>query len=96
MVVLSRFTYNKQTQGYGKITDKVVVGDYLIPSTLRGGSSMSVRYKLNSFINHMGSTPMSGHYQTYVRHPSEDNRWMVFDDHYVTELACKNTEGLFG
>jgi len=73
-----------------------VVSDYLLPSHLKVGSSSSVKYKLNSFINHMGSTPLSGHYQAYVRHPSEHGRWLVFDDHYVMEMDCKSTEGLFG
>mgnify|MGYP000868671102 FL=1 len=95
MVVLSRFTYNKQTQNYGKITDKVVADDYLLPSNLRNGSNRSVKYKLNSFVNHMGSTPLSGHYQAYVRHPHEQGRWLVYDDHYVMEMECKSTKELF-
>lgn len=94
MVVLSRFTYDKQKQNYGKITDRVVAGDYLLLSNLHV-TTRNVKYKLNSFINHMGSTPLSGHYQSYVRHPTEDDRWLVFDDHYVMEMQCKSTDELF-
>jgi hypothetical protein len=94
VVVLSRFTYDKAKQNYGKITDKVVAGDYIFLSDIKSISSKN-KYKLNSFINHMGSTPLSGHYQTYVRHPTEDSRWIVFDDAYVTETECKSTESLF-
>lgn len=71
IISLSRFTYNKQSQSYGKITDRVSASDYFFPSNILGPEAKSSKYKLNGFINHMGSTPMSGHYQAYIRHPTE-------------------------
>lgn len=68
IVALSRFTYDKERQNYRKLTDKVQIGDYLLLDNVQT-KARNVKYKLNSFINHMGSTLESGHYQAYVRHP---------------------------
>jgi ubiquitin C-terminal hydrolase len=93
IVALSRFTYSKEKQKYRKIIDKVEIGDYLILDNV-STKNRNVKYKLNSFINHMGSSLESGHYQAYVRHPKEE-RWLNFDDAYVTEQDCQKSETLF-
>lgn len=37
----------------------------------------------------MGHNAESGHYQAYVRHPTEA-QWLNFDDSYVTSNVCEN------
>ena len=53
-------------------------------------------YKLVSFLNHMGNTSNSGHYQAYVSYMSnQQQNWINFDDDYVTQITVKNTLELF-
>ncbi|GMT28614.1 hypothetical protein PFISCL1PPCAC_19911, partial [Pristionchus fissidentatus] len=48
-----------------------------VPKETRDGDG---RYKLVSFISHMGSSPHSGH---YVCHAIRDERWILFNDEKV-------------
>jgi len=40
------------------------------------------RYTLFAFITHMGTTPLSGHYVSHIKH---DDKWVIFNDSKVCE-----------
>ena len=43
----------------------------------------------------MGNQAESGHYQVYVRHPVEEQFWVVFDDdNSVMQVNCENAKTL--
>lgn len=46
-----------------------------------------VNYSLYGFFAHIGATVREGHYVSYIRSPSDANRWYRISDEDVTELA---------
>lgn len=84
VVVLSRFSYDAENNQKRKVCDRVRMDNYLIFGHLTSKQHQD-NYKLVAFINHMGKNAESGHYQCYVRHPRDDNKWLNFDDEFVTQ-----------
>ena len=84
IVVLSRCTYDIGRKDRRKVCDRVRVDNWLLFGNITEATKPD-NYKLTSFINHLGKNAESGHYQSYVRYPKQDNRWLNFDDDFVTE-----------
>jgi ubiquitin C-terminal hydrolase len=83
IIALSRFSYDPINNIKRKVCDRVRMENYLIFGNLTSTKKQD-NYKLIAFINHMGKNAESGHYQAYIRHPRQDNKWLNFDDDFVT------------
>jgi ubiquitin C-terminal hydrolase len=84
IVVLSRFTYDLGRSARRKVCDRVRIDNWLLFGNITEPQKPD-NYRLTSFINHLGKNAESGHYQSYVRYPKHENRWLNFDDDFVTE-----------
>jgi ubiquitin C-terminal hydrolase len=93
IVVLSRFSYDLKQKIKRKVCDRVAIDNWLVFGNLTSSQKQD-NYKLVAFINHMGSNAESGHYQTHVRHPFVEDKWLNFDDEFVTESVYTKAKDL--
>jgi ubiquitin C-terminal hydrolase len=93
IVVLARFTYDIHRSAKRKVCDRVKIDNWLMFGNLTSPTKPD-NYKLISFINHMGKNAESGHYQAHARHPKREDRWLNFDDDFVTECIYKKVAEL--
>ncbi|KAK8848306.1 hypothetical protein M9Y10_019367 [Tritrichomonas musculus] len=87
VIQLVRFEYNHQTQEREKISSFFQFGDFL---NINGQY-----FTLTGIIIHLGSTPESGHYISYIRKPNKDDRtysndWFQCNDSTVTSVSQDN------
>ena len=62
--------YDVNLQKKRKILDVVNLEDYIHFGNINTNSKIKAKYRLTSFVVHLGNQAESGHYQVYVKHPN--------------------------
>ena len=68
-----------RTPGEEKLRKRVQFGDTLLLDRSMCGGREGPRYRLAALIEHIGSTPRSGHYVAFSRE-AHTGAWLRFDD----------------
>lgn len=66
------------------------------PKDLEPGENPSSLYELVGVITHQGANSESGHYQSFIRDDTDENKWYNFNDDKVNVVSKEKIETLAG
>ena len=93
-IQLNRFTSDLFGNVTQKVQKSVAFGEHFVLPLASGESSS---YRLQAVIDHIGSTPTSGHYVANIRKPGPSNHvsseWLKMDDSQVSSLPANSVLG---
>ncbi len=87
IVTLSRFTYDSDTQQPIKVSTAMTDNlEHITAPQELFADNVSANYELKGFTLHLGSTPRSGHYMSYVK---IQDQWFCCNDSEVSALTTE-------